>query len=336
MQRKFQYIMMGAGLTLLTIFGALTLLLPQARAEKSEPVTASGAVIIESVPANTLEGMIAEPSSVENNSVNSGKVDNHPAFQLTDAVEHGTTEMNIVVYTVETFSEKRKDDFLGKSGWLHIQSEFIIPDEQKGNGYHLASSDEILPMDRLVPNMPIFETWYHFDEAAQYDQAISLVSAPDGTIYQQSVLFNDKWANITLKEAGVPSEQYLSSKDAVRSVLPVEDAFQQLESALTWKNVTIQSEEQDQLYIVTVYTPYDQPITDAAFITEAVIGSSIEFVFDSNTGQLLSKGTTALLDNGTSLATGTWTYLTVDFSLELPVETSELLNDAIINLTEEK
>lgn len=351
MKSQLQYIMAGAGITLLVILGTLTLLLPRAQAgvvsenNSSEIITAIESVqsgssdILPSVSQNEPEQAANASTEAELASLAAAESPTEaPAEAFLAAMgtkDNPQTNMDIIVYTVSELARKQEEILMGKPGWLHVKTQLSIPEEQRGNGYHSATTDEIIPMEVLVPNDPILESWYHVDENGLYQEALSLVTTPDGTIYQQSVLVDGAWVNLTLKTLGTHPNQYETPTISVAATSPATNAFQTLEKSRTWSNVSMQAYLENGQYIVIKEQNHD-PIEGESSIPEPVIKSKEIYVFDQVTGQLISSKTQALLQSGTWITVGEKSYLMSEFLPELPMETSKLFSDSMIMAGENK
>lgn len=352
MKNKLQYIMAGAGITLLVILGALTLLLPRAQADVATENT-DGEIVtaVESTQSDSSDVLPLvnqnEPEQTANTKTETApdslaatesptESSEEALFSAMGTKDNPQTNMEIIVYTVSELARKQEEALLGKPGWLHVHSSFYIPDEFRGDGTYSLATDEILPMEKLVPNSPQTENWYHVNEEGVYHEGVGLITNPDGLVYQQSILWNGQWTNLTLKTNDFAPDQYIMPVSAPEKILlPITQAYQQLDMKLTWSNVEMQATMDGDQYIVIVEQRYDAPIEDAIFMPEPIIGSRETFIFDVNTGQL-SIETQALLESQTWLFTEKWEYEPVEFVAELPNELAQLFNSALNDLQEDK
>ncbi|RMD52857.1 MAG: hypothetical protein D6835_01445 [Candidatus Thermofonsia bacterium] len=343
MKNKFQYVIAGAGITLIVIFGTFTLLLPRVQAGESlqdtagqtktsaRPAHANGT---EAVSFNNQEQPGQVTDNITGSQNTSAATAEEPAeefFASLGTKDKPQTNMDIIIYTVSELARKQEEALMGKTGWLHVKVQFYIPEEQKGNGYHSAAIDEIIPIEVLVPQNPIFDSWYHVDETGLYREALSLVMAPDGTIHQQSVLVDGVWVNLTLKALGTHQQQYETPGSLEIAVLPTAEVYRILEESQTWPDVSMQAYMENGRYVVIKEQRYDDPIENAVFMPEPVIGGKEIYYFDQETGELLYSEVQSLLQSEVWYAGGNKTYLTVEFLPEMPVEISRLFNDLVVD-----
>lgn len=148
MQKKSQYILLGSGVTLLTLFTLLTLALAHVRAEQ-EVITVS-----EIVP-NPIDQKI----SPENRSTLSTNLTNETvAAQRNQLIDHWLKSL------------------YAKPGWWHIVTLY----EQAENEYG------ILPDGTPIPGDYIADTWYLLDGSGFVTQMINIMRDLEGKIVQFS------------------------------------------------------------------------------------------------------------------------------------------------------
>ncbi len=340
MKNKFQYIMAGAGITLLVIFGALTFLLSRAQAgEAPQNTFGQTESSMQSVQSSVAEVIPLdnqdEPDRVTNDTTEtqtaSMTIRETPTEEFLASLgtkEKPQTNMDIIVYTVSELARKQEEAFLGQPGWFHVKWQMIFPEGQKGSGYHSATTGEIIPMEVLVPENPVFDSWYHVNETGHYREALSLVMAPDGTIHQQSVLMDGTWTNLTLKALDTHLNQYETSNALAIAASPTSEAFRALEKSRTWSGISMQAYLENGQYIVIKEQRHDL-IEDTGFMPEPVIGNREIHIFDQATGQLLSSEVQSLLQSETWVSVGEKTYLTIELMSELPMEISQLFSDSM-------
>lgn len=349
MKNKFQNMLAGVILTLIVIVGALfvfTRINAQANSIPQGNISVQENNLVESTSEQPIDDHIRPEITNEqkvDNSLSSSTI-NEVAQITSENVDEGeneliledTTNQEAIVHTVKQLAERQEAALLGQTGWVHVQSSFYTPDEFRGNGMHSLTTDEIVPMEELVPNLPQTEDWYHVNKEGIYYEGIGLITNPDGVIHQQTILKNGQWINLTLKANSFAPEQYTTPVAAPEKVLlPIARASQQLEVKLTWSNVEMQATLDGDKYIVVVEQRYDAPIEDAIFMPEPVIGIREIFIFDIHTGQL-SIEVQNLLESQTWLFMEKWEYGTVEFVAELPSELAQLFNSAVIDLQEEE
>lgn len=346
MQGKFQYIMTGAAITLLVLIGVFALLLVQTRADDSptrEVFDTAAQEDQQSVdlrvtipPSPYVEKSLDESNEAYKEQEDSANIDlqNRQLVVQSGTVDDPVTDIDMIILTVAEFVRVQEEALLSSPGWLHVKSTLVIPEQMRGNGYHVAGTDEVLPMQVLVPASPIYETWYHIDQTGTYSEAMGLVSSQEDAIHQRTILIDGQWINLTLKTAGARREQYETRASVDAPLLPISLVLQALEERREWRNINIYAYSDKGRFIVIAEQQYDSPIDNAISITEPVSGSREIFNFEEGTGRLLSREAQVLPLNGSWLTTEKEDYLVVELTSELSHEASRLFSDAM-NLLEE-
>lgn len=332
MQRKFQSIILGAGLTILVLIGAFVLLSEQVQG--SAIPSKATAPITDIVAVNT--NNVSEQSPVSNNG-NLLEVDDAASEKLLEreTAYSPLTEVDIIIQTVAEFVQKQKENLLGKSGWIHVVAQPYVLEEQRGsNSLYVGSTGEVISSDKLVPDSAQFETWYRVNETGIYNEAISLVTSPNGVIHQQSVLVGNQWLNLTLKARGVTQSEYSTNNPSNEIVLPVVTAANILNDMSTWENVNLQAQVENGVYVVSADQTFAEPLEDAILAKRVLVGRQI-FTFDAKTGQLLMTESHLQIDDGTWILRERWTYSTTEFDSELPAIVAEIFSDSM-SMVEEK
>lgn len=247
------------------------------------------------------------------------------------------TDSHIILRTVQEFSEQQEKHLLGQEGWIHIQSEFFIPEEMKGDGgLRSVQSEKSLTMEELFPgDVLILDKWFYVNGDQFYSAALETAYSPDGTKRQSSIYMNGIWSNIILKEAGFSKEEYSSEKQIEVVTLPASRVLQMLEEKQAWEGINFRGYVEGDQYIIIEEMIYEEPI-DAILMPAPVLGEREIFTFDRKTGQLLFREVGALLENGSWLVLETEKYSATEFVFELPPETAQLFNDSAQTLKEDE
>ena len=135
--QRFYYLMSGAILTLLVLFAAFAVFLPQVQARETTETLSSGTEITnaESInaPETASEMVVEETDSIlnENNSVPTASGTTYsqddPEINSTTTplpsgtIEQPQTDNESIVKIVQELAQKQVDLLLGKPGWLHTQ-----------------------------------------------------------------------------------------------------------------------------------------------------------------------------------------------------------------------
>ena len=169
MTNRFQYILVGVGVTLLTIATALVIGYNETQASSgSEIVTITNPVeVTQNEAANNLER-------------NQGQ---------TDDVIGLLSERNQLVANWQTSVE-------AQSGWLHMK---ILYDQEFGSG-------GMLPNGTQIPQDYISEIWYKSNDADATVQMVNLMWDLEGNLVQVATYRDGYWRNFSdnSKEAGTP------------------------------------------------------------------------------------------------------------------------------------
>ncbi|MCA9927743.1 MAG: hypothetical protein KC419_04675 [Anaerolineales bacterium] len=301
MQRKFQYVLTGAGLTLFVILGALTLLLPPAQAgNASDDMSAypSGTdidkdvALEEDIPSTAI--IKPNDQSVQNQAeyvANSLPAANFPISQETlaeinqvppETVDNPETNIDVVFAQVEELVSRYEATVLGKSGWLYRRYEDYLPAKFRSNNGRLYN----IPLAELYPSdIMIQEEWFYVDEAGFYTESIGHMLDENGMIRLRGAAIDGYDVNLTLKEA---TSDAVSQFDASSlNKLPLDgNALTMLDFAPDDKR-RVKAWNEDGVYMIVIESPYEEPIQLANISDESVVGSQTRFGFDLATGSLL-------------------------------------------------
>lgn len=347
MQNKFQYIILGVAITLLTILGVMSLALSRAEAKVNPDVPNSEIALQqpESQEVNNLHleqeqnqtGQLQMGSSLSPETAETGEAEVVLAHveTLIEEVEvvstndvGATDDREVIVNTVAAFASKQEENLFGKSGWIYEKYliEMFLPEGQVGQDYHLTTG-ETIPMELLAPNRSIFESWYHVDGNNTFFEGVSLVSSTDGVVHQKSVLIGEEWVNLTLKEANAHPGQYVTRRASNIVTLPTIATLHTLKTLPPVASV--QASWGKGQYIITIEYSYTEPLEDAAFMPEPIIGNKHIYVFDLQTGQLLTIDGYTLFQSNKWFHDLSMIYNAVQFQETPPAVVTTLFIDAI-------
>lgn len=351
MKNKLQYIMAGAGITLLVILGALTLLLPQAQADVVSENTSELVIAVESAQSGSSDVLPLvsqnEPEQAANTTTEIDPASlaaaesptESPIEALPDTMgtkDNPQTNMDVVINTVKEFARQQEDALLYKPGWLHIVSQPYTPKDQLGSeNVRSAETGELVPREELVPDSALFESWYHVDERGAYNEAMSLVTSSDGTVHQESILVDDQWFNLTLQARGFSQAQYQTRNLSNQVILPISDVANSLDSMQTLENVKMWAYLDNEQYVVTVEESYEKPLEDSIQQT-TILSGKITYSIDATTGQLVSTVVQLLNEDGNWHLREKWDHLVTEFMPQLPEDAAQLYADAVTTVREEQ
>ncbi|VAW40043.1 hypothetical protein MNBD_CHLOROFLEXI01-2415 [hydrothermal vent metagenome] len=332
MQRKFQYVLMGAGLTLLVIFGALTLLLPPAQASDSSSVLAnnSGANANADILADektsiaaTEDRTITVASDVESDTV--------PVNWIQ------STDPEAVMAVLQQLADRQASELLGQAGWLNITvtgPELHEVDQAALEDYR-GPDGQVVPADALYPvGSGVLPRWYYVSKDGLVEQGLVFTSDANNQTYQQTILQGNEWINMTLKEYDFVEDMYTipATSNQIRNYFSVQEAIQFLEAALLTESsageVSVNAYKENGRFHLIVQTAFATPIDLGAPIPEPVTVGERHFVFDGLNGHLLTDTHNFTLQSGEMFLAGIAEYHTSLLLPQLPDNVQQLLNEA--------
>lgn len=317
MQMKPKSLLLTIGVTTLLLLAAAAIWMKQSQ---PEPVAAA-------LPASDIVAPMSSSQPVADVAVVQQLAPN-PASP--PSIHNQQTAVDPTAHILQTVSElatKQETAVLGQPGWVHVQSSLIIAEEMGSDTYHLANSDQTIPMSQLVPESPRFENWYQVDATGQYAHGLGLVRSTNGAIHQQTLFTGGQWTNLTLAELNNSALQNSAVSKTNELILPSRAALHALQEQADWRGVTLTAELDAGQYRVTAVQQYETPLENAIFMPEPVIGARETFVFDNQTGFLLWRQSEAWLQSGNWLPLENETYTAVAWHAALPTELAAQLAD---------
>ncbi len=204
----------------------------------------------------------------------------------------------IIIETVIGFAQKQETQLLGQPGWIHTV--------QKRTFHKLPS---LYPEDTLL-----YENWDYVDATGLVNQTIGLVKTLDGLTRQVALFYEGQVINLAVSNSELEVARDWRPKTSEPILLPLTHAANALqEIGLSERSVLTATLTDDLLYTVSIEYMEAEPITsDAGFPGQTVMGMKTEFVFDWQSGQLLSREVWFLVDDE-------WVPIEkVEFSLVFP------------------
>ncbi len=187
---------------------------------------------------------------------------------------------------VHQFADQQEAALLGQPGWLHIITQ---------------SAHDI--------NV---ESWYHIDETGIFDQAMKLTRSSDGTLLEKSLFVDGKW-HVQLPQTTDEAHETAAPSDVTMVImLPTSTAARSLSRIATRSTAPFQVIMEEDFTHITATESYPEPIGD-----ETIIGSRATFVFDNQTGALISHEQHPILESGKPTTVEKWTY-SAEFMSTLP------------------
>lgn len=316
MQRKFQYLIFGAGLTLLVIVGALSLMLSDTQAdeltsqesvEHTHASTISSAqIIIEEDPIPNVLNNQSEQGSLERN-VNEQLP---PTISEDKRVDFGEA----VLVQVADLNEQRMKSLLADGGgWLFIQAERYAPNSSNGP----------LPSGSDLPASQRMENWYHVDADGLAAQSYDRMLDTNGVTVQEGYFKEGSFYNEIY-------EQTFEAETETFVVLPDKDSYgflsRDFESGgeLTgW----IEKQEDQTVYIATSTTSFENPV-QFGVSPYKVVSTRYHFIYDMADGAFLYGETVLVLESGEEII---WEAITqTKFEMVREAELPEKLTQFLV------
>lgn len=335
-QRKFQYILMGAGLTLVVVLGAFAILLLPAQASHTigggatEQSAATSSEAEQTTTANADVGSGNEDVEVINTATDGELeqpveviVQEQPVSAGLGTVENPVTDVTKIIAQVQALGEIYQANVLGKSGWFYLRSENYFPVE------FISNTGEIdgIPVPELNPNdTMVLQQWLLIDAAGQSSQKVGYATDQEGIIRRRWAVTAGKWVDLhmlgalpdAIREAPARQDRVIYVEDLVVILEAVRnDPFH---SATAW--------QEDNVYIIVLKARYEPPITGVN-INNAIFESAQSiYTFDLNSGAI--QQIEHLLQNvdGNSTMGERVINLEQGYVDELPPTAAQIMNEA--------
>lgn len=349
MNHKSKYMMLGAGITLLAVFGAFLVLFSQVQASVPTPNNDAQAVKDEDSKQSIVSrpqkpeaqtgnstNEVAVTSSEETKTqesngvpINEETVTVNPILEQVTPSETNEDDPRVIATVLFALAEKQEKALFNQTGWLHIQEENYVPTAFRGNG-----STE-MPMSTLFPeDNAFFENWFHVNEKGIVSESLHYITSPDNTITQQSIFADGRLANLTAKSAGLNQDQYESRPGSMKIHQLTRSYAELIESMATWNGDFAASLNGDGYYVVSFTQHYPDGLVDWRF-SEPVMASTTTYTFDSETGHTISiEG--QLLVSDTWIVSEQTQYLKIETVLDLSSDVAQIFAQSLAALQEGK
>lgn len=348
MQKPFQYMIVGTGLLCIMLFGVLAfILLPANVSQTTPPVSQTETELLSfSQSNNSVELAVPDEETVIEFDVPAIKVSNSSDLKPVDSFasvevtrptannepligtkEYPQTDLNVIQQIVFDLITKDEATTFGQSGWLHTQERHYTP-IQFENTYNGISINHLYAQD----GVEIVESWYEVNENETYNRAVTIVHTEAGQELYHAVFTDGHWANSGLIASGLSEPvdptvvelqpQLSTASSSAVAWLRHKTKFPEFCEVQSW----LEPNNETQQYIVIGSCWNSTPVIMQGFEGE-ILGTREQFVFDWDTGQLLSIENYMTNENNEELFAGSTTYLSFELLVELPDEIEKLLND---------
>lgn len=348
MQKPFQYMIIGASLVCFMLLGVFAFILLPANASEATYLGNQSETNLISFPQSdtNVELVIPSEETMVEFELSTTKTSNGSDLKPVDSLvsvevtrpatnnelfvgtkEHPQTDLNIIQQIVIDLITKDEAITFGQSGWLHTQEKHYTP-IQSENTYNGVSINHLYAQD----GVEIVESWYEVNEHGAYGRAITIVHTEAAQELYHAIFADGQWANSGLIALGLSEPvdptvvelqpQFSTASSGAVAWLRHKTKFPESCEAQGW----LESNGETQQYIVIGSCWNPTPVTMQGF-EGTVLGTKEQFVFDWNTGRLLSIESYMTNENNEELLIGSTTYLSPELLVELPEELEKLLSD---------
>jgi hypothetical protein len=218
--------------------------------------------------------------------------------------DHPQTNFNAVIERTDALAETRQSFLSSQRGWLYIANKEYMPLDYKGEGTYINST--------FTTEQMLSETWYHTLGDGSADQFITRYTDANGLVTTLTVFIDGYYVNFfgdTINQA--PQKLFVIPNDAawVRELLGEVQAYTANEPSVSAYGEQVGGRSRYSLQITTIY---NVPLpAETNQWGQTITGDKVNYMFDIETGQLLSQENISVADSGERL---------VDFSRNFQAE----------------
>ena len=349
MEKKFQYILTGAILTLLLLIGVLAIVSSQVQAD--QPTNSSLVQVDEAVDNQTNIPTVTNDSSqaitheessqsnseilVESNSSNLAQ-DAQLSIQENEkdiaSQEVPQTNFDAIISQVIELTDKYALNFLSQPGWTHLQYQSFVPVSTRGNG--LEASYGIATTQLFPDDVTVEDYWFNVDDTGD-GQGVHHVSDTAGNPLQRVATTNGEMINLTLKALGAPRHHYRSPSGEVTN--PVSATQDRLTYVLREMSQSAEASallEGDQ-YTIVVIDKFSEPLQLSSNVPELFIAHRYQVILNWETGAIQSEEFGFQTPDEAWLIMDSRTNFVIEVLEELPATAAQTLEEGIALIEEE-
>lgn len=334
MKRKSQYVLLGAGVTLLAVLGAFVLLLTPTRAYNPFPSSANKpekdeildvALEKESAGAESEGNDIRLAPADLNDSARTDQQLSTPISEAANFVpalstaENPETNIAQILHQISILVAKNESSLFGKAGWLYEKHEHYMPLKYASNTgeiYGIPVSD-LLGSDTVTR-----EEWFGIDPQGYYEQKVGRTIDANGITRTKWAIANGYFVSLEL--VGVTDFAMHPEQSGYHP--PLGGDFSDYVAMFQGEGAKVMAWYDNDLYIITMTTRYAEPYTNV--VGELVQSQETKYGFNLDTGAIqLFEVTYQTSDNE-------WVVLERSLLLEqrivegLPTEVDQALQQA--------
>jgi hypothetical protein len=347
MEKRFQYILTGVGLTLLLIIGVLAIVSSQVQAD--QPTNTSLVQVDEAVDNQTnipivtndsSEGVAEEESSQANSeiSVESNSSDIAQDTQLAiqeNEKDHGSqtvpqTDFDVITGQIIELTDRYSLNFLSQPGWTHLQYQSFVPVSTKGNGLESYG----IETTQFFPDDVTIEDYWFNENDSGYGQEVHHVSDATGNPLQRIASIDGTTINLTLKALGVPTTHYrFSAGDLQNPVSATQERITYVLREMSQSAGASAWLEGDQ-YTIVVIDKFSEPLqlTNAP---EPYVAHRYQVILNWETGAIQYEEFAFQTPSEEWLIMESRTNFFIEVVRELPTTASQTLEEVNLLLQEE-
>ena len=315
MQRKIGYGLIGASLALFLLLGA-----GLAWRSSALAVTDAGESVIGEAPhelgAEIQPNIVLPPPSSpiiiqeqEMTQFKANEVAEEVAPELVLSPEDElaqlfgeTDDPQQILKALTVLVEREQAILIPEGGWYHFESTYFWGENALDNSsgdYHTADEGVVIPRDNIIPQVAWSNSYIRYNSDKRVLEGISILGEFETkTIKQLSIVDDGSWVNLTLQQAGDPHHR--GPILAQPFTFPTREQRAEIMSLVGYPDNLEMSafSNEDGHYIV--HTTFHFPMLVSAPNDESAtaVSKTEQRVFDMVTGQLLSRESYFILDNG--------------------------------------
>lgn len=332
---------LGIGLLFLVGLGGFAIMSSNARPNAAVHLSPSNHAISTPIAQTNNHVNLPAPTAIDVTVEHSAATDTilSPPSSVQPPITPGTkaqpqTELDQIIQIVGNFAAEQEAHLLNQAGWLHIKQQRHTPEAiqaMQSDIFHIGP-DKSVPTESIIPSDPIFESWYRLDGTGRYNEGMGLVTSAAGGVNQQSLLVDGRWLNLTTRTSDYRRKQldFTNYIELETGALPVSSVRNRLVDIQSWindggnPNYTVMAYAADGRYTILIEERYDPPIDDAVFMPEPVIAGQSTYVFEQDTGKLLTSETKNVLQSGAEVVLERLSYFPAEIFPELPATVAQL------------
>ena len=231
------------------------------------------------------------------------------------------TDFNVVIDQVNGLAEQRQAFLSGQSGWLYIAAQEYMPLDYKGEGTYINYA--------FTTEQMIAEYWYHALGNGTYDQRITRYTDANGVVTALTFFIDGYYVNLIPDNIFQAPQKSFPLPNEVAWV--AEPLSEMRDYNINEPSVSAYMEQVDgrSHYAIQATNTYNIPIpTESNTLGQTIMSDEVNYVFDFDTGQLLSQENVAIAESGERLVTFSRNFQAEAWLATLPDDVAPYLTQA--------